>query len=102
MMSPLYSCGAAMSTSIIGSSSDGFTFSIAARNALRPAALNECSSESTGWNEPSTSCTLRSEEHTSELQSRLHLVCRLLHEKKKNHESKPEPPAFGRLAEALR
>src|SRR2546422_4592194 len=33
-------------------------------------------------------CTLsrvgRSEEHTSELQSRLHLVCRLLLEKKKN------------------
>src|SRR5687768_17683621 len=28
-------------------------------------------------------CT-RSEEHTSELQSRLHLVCRLLLEKKKN------------------
>src|SRR2546422_4794365 len=28
----------------------------------------------------------RSEEHTSELQSRLHLVCRLLLEKKKNHE----------------
>src|SRR2546429_2378011 len=27
--------------------------------------------------------TLRSEEHTSELQSRLHLVCRLLLEKKK-------------------
>src|SRR5690625_6623675 len=26
----------------------------------------------------------RSEEHTSELQSRGHLVCRLLHEKKKN------------------
>src|SRR2546422_1826978 len=30
----------------------------------------------TSWN--------RSEEHTSELQSRLHLVCRLLLEKKKN------------------
>src|SRR3989449_4747452 len=32
---------------------------------------------------------LRSEEHTSELQSRLHLVCRLLLEKKKttNHRS---------------
>src|SRR5205809_6123390 len=30
-----------------------------------------------------TSCG-RSEEHTSELQSRLHLVCRLLLEKKKN------------------
>src|SRR2546429_529235 len=28
-------------------------------------------------------CTTRSEEHTSELQSRLHLVCRLLLEKKK-------------------
>src|SRR2546422_5846725 len=30
---------------------------------------------------------LRSEEHTSELQSRLHLVCRLLLEKKKNKQS---------------
>src|SRR3989449_3376707 len=29
--------------------------------------------------------TGRSEEHTSELQSRLHLVCRLLLEKKKQH-----------------
>src|SRR2546422_1263146 len=28
-------------------------------------------------------CHVRSEEHTSELQSRLHLVCRLLLEKKK-------------------
>src|SRR2546422_1495201 len=28
----------------------------------------------------------RSEEHTSELQSRLHLVCRLLLEKKKNND----------------
>src|SRR2546422_8440686 len=32
---------------------------------------------------PDTSVALRSEEHTSELQSRLHLVCRLLLEKKK-------------------
>src|SRR2546422_3193586 len=30
----------------------------------------------------------RSEEHTSELQSRLHLVCRLLLEKKKKHKKK--------------
>ena len=30
----------------------------------------------------------RSEEHTSELQSRLHLVCRLLLEKKKNEKKK--------------
>src|SRR6266436_71186 len=36
---------------------------------------------------------VRSEEHTSELQSRLHLVCRLLLEKKKapiNHYSNPK------------
>src|SRR2546429_4080419 len=31
---------------------------------------------------------LRSEEHTSELQSRLHLVCRLLLEKKKQHDTR--------------
>src|SRR2546422_4901672 len=31
----------------------------------------------------------RSEEHTSELQSRLHLVCRLLLEKKKKKHSQP-------------
>src|SRR5690348_17693637 len=34
---------------------------------------------------------LRSEEHTSELQSPVHLVCRLLLEKKKN-KSTPIPP----------
>src|SRR2546422_4782300 len=33
---------------------------------------------------------LRSEEHTSELQSRLHLVCRLLLEKKKKLVTSPE------------
>src|SRR2546429_6549998 len=32
---------------------------------------------------------VRSEEHTSELQSRLHLVCRLLLEKKKAHAAAP-------------
>src|SRR6266436_6533773 len=34
--------------------------------------------------------TARSEEHTSELQSRLHLVCRLLLEKKKNNTNTPQ------------
>src|SRR2546422_7161806 len=34
---------------------------------------------------------LRSEEHTSELQSRLHLVCRLLLEKKKNRKTPTTP-----------
>src|SRR2546429_3587500 len=33
----------------------------------------------------------RSEEHTSELQSRLHLVCRLLLEKKKRRTTLPRP-----------
>src|SRR2546422_3989269 len=33
---------------------------------------------------------MRSEEHTSELQSRLHLVCRLLLEKKKKQHSYPD------------
>src|SRR2546422_8455024 len=33
----------------------------------------------------------RSEEHTSELQSRLHLVCRLLLEKKKTHSVTSNP-----------
>src|SRR5687768_17943777 len=36
---------------------------------------------------------LRSEEHTSELQSRLHLVCRLLLEKKKNQQNPNPPPS---------
>src|SRR2546429_6040942 len=34
---------------------------------------------------PTRRTSKRSEEHTSELQSRLHLVCRLLLEKKKTH-----------------
>src|SRR3989449_4459863 len=45
---------------------------------------------------------VRSEEHTSELQSRLHLVCRLLLEKKKqkipsadHHQSSPMPLQLG-------
>src|SRR2546422_6489469 len=37
--------------------------------------------------------TSRSEEHTSELQSRLHLVCRLLLEKKKELSTRTAPPS---------
>src|SRR2546429_6965533 len=37
-----------------------------------------------GYIEETGAAQYRSEEHTSELQSRLHLVCRLLLEKKKN------------------
>src|SRR2546429_3829470 len=39
----------------------------------------------------------RSEEHTSELQSRLHLVCRLLLEKKKNKDTQPTRPLTQKL-----
>src|SRR2546422_4447444 len=45
----------------------------------------------------------RSEEHTSELQSRLHLVCRLLLEKKKkqhhHHPRNPEPHRHQRVSD---
>src|SRR3989449_4055926 len=37
------------------------------------------------WATPYLEHLIRSEEHTSELQSRLHLVCRLLLEKKKKY-----------------
>src|SRR2546430_11157628 len=40
----------------------------------------------------------RSEEHTSELQSRLHLVCRLLLEKKTNRATSTPPPSTRRPA----
>src|SRR5699024_11811051 len=41
------------------------------------------------WVRPPSSSSNRSEEHTSELQSRFDLVCRLLLEKKKNQRKKP-------------
>src|SRR2546429_3499774 len=47
-----------------------------------------------------TSAGVRSEEHTSELQSRLHLVCRLLLEKKKNNNIHRPPVAAHRYSSA--
>src|SRR2546422_1641378 len=44
----------------------------------QPEGIRDASQTASTWSSP-----LRSEEHTSELQSRLHLVCRLLLEKKK-------------------
>src|SRR2546422_7199422 len=44
----------------------------------------------------------RSEEHTSELQSRLHLVCRLLLEKKKRQRLTPRPPPLAARSAAPR
>src|SRR5438552_7021747 len=59
-------------------------------------ALCPLATESPGWPSP------RSEEHTSELQSPDHLVCRLLLEKKKKHESHCSAPTrVARLDAAL-
>src|SRR5690625_5969794 len=49
-------------------------------------ALDKSFKFQTDWPENSSQPYLRSEEHTSELQSRGHLVCRLLLEKKKINE----------------
>src|SRR5205809_5223163 len=49
---------------------------LAARHTARPATQHS------GARRPESAPGRRSEEHTSELQSRLHLVCRLLLEKK--------------------
>src|SRR2546429_856726 len=46
----------------------------------RIMSLSDAPAGTMGYTE--SSCSTRSEEHTSELQSRLHLVCRLLLEKK--------------------
>src|SRR2546422_9690061 len=61
------------------------------RGALPPGSASQARADTPfrgdGGARPTTVSTpswrLRSEEHTSELQSRLHLVCRLLLEKKK-------------------
>src|SRR5260370_25515597 len=47
------------------------------------------SASSAQGSSPPWSTTTRSEEHTSELQSHLNLVCRLLLEKKKNKRTTP-------------
>src|SRR5215813_15179914 len=60
------------------------------RSASMPRTCNSGSTTASGpmpiWHVPAGRCAVietRSEEHTSELQSRPHLVCRLLLEKKK-------------------
>src|SRR2546422_4554379 len=69
-----------------------------ASTAPRPASTTTRSAPASSFAAPATSSgcggigegrgnNLRSEEHTSELQSRLHLVCRLLLEKKKKNKN---------------
>src|SRR5436305_10084868 len=51
---------------------------------FRSPSLARGTQQRLGWRCPSRATRRRSEEHTSELQSRPHLVCRLLLEKKKD------------------
>src|SRR2546429_2919041 len=53
------------------------------------AAWRSCRAcwRTSSWSRSRSQVRARSEEHTSELQSRLHLVCRLLLEKKKNQKN---------------
>src|SRR5260370_6977674 len=64
-------------------------------NATQPLALEAGLEPRTEPPVPVPPCNARSEEHTSELQSHLNLVCRLLLEKKKHDNttqlSKPRP-----------
>src|SRR2546427_8800184 len=64
------------------------------RVAIRPQAIQELKAAASGLM-VCESCGLqflRSEEHTSELQSQSNLVCRLLLEKKKKHDNREEEP----------
>src|SRR2546422_4434448 len=61
--------------------SPGFTAISRFTHHFSPLLFNTAASGSRSSRGPR--CDTRSEEHTSELQSRLHLVCRLLLEKKK-------------------
>src|SRR5204863_10072247 len=56
---------------------------ICSLSCFRTAISRSCRFARRSWGPRSASTTARSEEHTSELQSRRDLVCRLLLEKKK-------------------
>src|SRR2546422_4378598 len=60
------------------------TAAVSATGNLNAVITVQVGSQVSGQIKEITAFRLRSEEHTSELQSRLHLVCRLLLEKKKN------------------
>src|SRR5690554_7624431 len=61
-----------------------------ARHKVQGILGNRTLAEVSNWMDEIKSDKKRSEEHTSELQSRPHLVCRLLLEKKKKKKQKTE------------
>src|SRR2546422_9815929 len=62
---------------------DGLHLSLGGPRCLRPQAGGAYQQQGRRDSQKRHAIAPRSEEHTSELQSRLHLVCRLLLEKKK-------------------
>src|SRR3712207_7877699 len=57
-----------------------------------------CAPRGTGRAPSAGAAPPRSEEHTSELQSRQYLVCRLLLEKKKKNDYPPHPPQSSHIS----
>src|SRR6476661_10881437 len=64
-----------------------YTLSLHDALPISPAPSPCCAGGRRAW--PARQAPERSEEHTSELQSHLNLVCRLLLEKKKNETARP-------------
>src|SRR2546422_8081818 len=62
---------------------DALPISAQSARAIVKVLLTRGAAASRGYGASGSETPTRSEEHTSELQSRLHLVCRLLLEKKK-------------------
>src|SRR5699024_12086266 len=91
-LAPIFSISSATKLpSVSGSSCDFLTtyLSLPSSDIIKPVKYSSPSSRVAyppigTWQEPSMRFK-RSEEHTSELQSRFDLVCRLLLEKKKNN-----------------
>src|SRR3989449_3137793 len=67
---------------------------VSAKRSTSPPTRRSSGCCATRSGSPAPSSAARSEEHTSELQSRLHLVCRLLLEKKKNKTRRAETDRF--------
>src|SRR5437764_14606081 len=73
-----------------------FFFNYPATPEIYTLSLHDALPTSPTWSNPATGCSpcscstwcARSEEHTSELQSPMYLVCRLLLEKKKKNKNK--------------
>src|SRR3989442_10977745 len=71
-----------------------FKVSTVSPRTIRPAHFTMATSPDLSQLTLIMTSSLRSEEHTSELQSRPHLVCRLLLEKKKRHKTAPPGRLF--------